>query len=91
MLFDLSHLPRYHLWANINALNQLRRSRGMTTFTFRPHSGEAGNSDHLAATFMLSDGINHGILLKQRPCLQVRATTNGHYSIRLVHRIGLII
>ena len=33
----------YHLYANIRSLNALRRSRGLSTFEFRPHCGEAGD------------------------------------------------
>lgn len=36
----------------------------------RPHCGEAGSASHLAAAFLLADGINHGILLKEAPVLQ---------------------
>jgi AMP deaminase len=32
----------YYLSANLCVLNQLRAARGMTTFQFRPHCGEAG-------------------------------------------------
>lgn len=32
----------YYMYANICTLNQLRASRNMTTFQFRPHCGEAG-------------------------------------------------
>jgi AMP deaminase len=28
---------------------------------FRPHCGESGDINHLAAAFLLADGINHGI------------------------------
>lgn len=37
---------------------------------FRPHSGEAGDADHLASAFMLSQGIAHGIMLRKTPVLQ---------------------
>ena len=42
----------YHLYANIRSLNALRRSRGLSTFEFRPHCGEAGDVDHLTAAFL---------------------------------------
>lgn len=37
---------------------------------FRPHSGEAGDIDHLVTAFLLADGISHGINLKRVPVLQ---------------------
>jgi AMP deaminase len=60
----------YYLYANLAALNELRRRNGLTTFAFRPHAGEAGGLEHLAATFLCSDGINHGINLRKAPVLQ---------------------
>ena len=36
----------------------------------RPHAGEAGDTDHLAAAFLTSQSINHGILLRKVPALQ---------------------
>jgi AMP deaminase len=47
-----------------------RESRGLNTFTFRPHCGEAGEIDHLAAAFMACDNIAHGIQLRKSPFLQ---------------------
>ena len=43
---------------------------GIGTFAFRPHSGEAGDIEHLASAFLTSFGINHGILLRKTPVLQ---------------------
>jgi len=60
----------YYLWANIYALNHLRKLRGLNSFSFRPHSGEAGSPDHLMAAYLLADGINHGIILHKTPVLQ---------------------
>ncbi|TXL73104.1 hypothetical protein D9O29_23220, partial [Pantoea vagans] len=53
----------YYMYANIAVLNQLRRQRGMNTFTFRPHCGEAGAVTHLLAAFMTADNISHGLNL----------------------------
>lgn len=39
-------------------------------FQFRPHSGEAGDPDHLMNTFLVAHGINHGITLRKLPALQ---------------------
>lgn len=41
------------------------RQRGMNTFTFRPHCGEAGAITHLLAAFMTADNISHGLNLKK--------------------------
>jgi AMP deaminase len=60
----------YFMWANIYAVNQIRAAKGLNTFTFRPHCGESGSTDHLAAAFLTADGINHGIALEQVPVLQ---------------------
>ena len=70
-----AHNPPYIVWsyyisANLRILNQLRESRGMNAFSYRPHAGEAGDFDHIAAAFLLAQSINHGIVLKKVPVLQ---------------------
>ena len=60
----------YTFFANLCVLNKLRASRGLTTFKFRPHCGEAGDVDNLLAAFLVADGINHGILLRKNASLQ---------------------
>ncbi|KAJ2496017.1 AMP deaminase [Coemansia sp. RSA 1972] len=60
----------YFTMANMAALNQWRARRGFSTFVFRPHAGEAGDTEHLAAAFLSAQGINHGILLRKVPALQ---------------------
>ncbi|XP_062316090.1 AMP deaminase 1 isoform X1 [Osmerus eperlanus] len=60
----------YYMYANIAVLNQLRKQRGMNTFQFRPHCGEAGAVTHLLAAFMTADNISHGLNLKKSPVLQ---------------------
>lgn len=60
----------YYLFANLKALNLLRESKGMNTFAFRPHCGEAGDPEHLAPAFLTSNGINHGLMLRKTPVLQ---------------------
>ncbi|PRP81669.1 AMP deaminase [Planoprotostelium fungivorum] len=60
----------FYLSANIKALNHYRESKGMNTFSFRPHAGEAGEIDHLASAFMVANGISHGINLRKSPVLQ---------------------
>ncbi|NXC15431.1 AMPD1 deaminase, partial [Corythaeola cristata] len=60
----------YYMYANILVLNNLRRQRGMNTFLFRPHCGEAGAITHLLAAFMTADNISHGLNLSKSPVLQ---------------------
>lgn len=60
----------YYMWANLVTLNRLREARGLNTFDLRPHCGESGDADHLAAAFLLARGINHGIKLHSRPPLE---------------------
>ena len=60
----------YYFYANMYSLNTLRKSLGLNTFSFKPHCGESGNIDHLAACFMVADGICHGIQLSVSPVLQ---------------------
>jgi len=40
------------------------------TFSFRPHAGEAGDVEHLCATFLCARSINHGLVLFKNPSLQ---------------------
>jgi AMP deaminase len=73
--WDLPFNPPYFYWtyylaANLRVLNTLRASRGMSTFSFRPHGGEAGDVDHLAACFLLAESVNHGITMRRNPSLQ---------------------
>ncbi|XP_067152221.1 AMP deaminase 3 isoform X5 [Apteryx mantelli] len=60
----------YYTYVNIMLLNNLRRERGMCTFLFRPHCGEAGSITHLVSAFLTADNISHGLLLKKSPVLQ---------------------
>jgi AMP deaminase len=73
--WDRPQNPPYSMWsyylsANMVVLNRLRSSRGLSTFKYRPHAGEAGDIEHLASTFLVADSINHGILLNESPALQ---------------------
>lgn len=45
----------------------LTKCQGLNTFEYRPHCGEAGDVEHLAACFLLADQINHGLLLRKVP------------------------
>ncbi|EAN80520.1 AMP deaminase, putative [Trypanosoma equiperdum] len=60
----------YYYWANITTLNQFRASRGLSTFAFRPQCGELGDIEHLIGGFLLADGINHGVTLRNNPVLE---------------------
>eukprot|EP00798_Chlamydomonas_sp_ICE-L_P024031 gene24031-9608_t len=60
----------YYIYANLYTLNKFRESRGLNTFTFRPHAGEAGDIDHLVSAFVLCENIAHGINLRKSPFLQ---------------------
>ena len=54
----------YYMYANITMLNHLRHERGLNTFVFRPHCGEAGPVQHLVSAFMMCESISHGLLLR---------------------------
>jgi AMP deaminase len=60
----------YYLFANIASLNVWRKQRGFNTFLLRPHCGEAGDTDHLAAAVLCCHSISHGLLLRKVPFLQ---------------------
>ena len=60
----------YHLFANMAPLNVWRHRRGFNTFVLRPHCGEAGDIDHLAAAVLCCHSISHGLMLRKVPLLQ---------------------
>lgn len=60
----------YYLFANMASLNVWRKRRGFSTFVLRPHCGEAGDPDHLAAAVLCCHSISHGITLRKVPCYQ---------------------
>jgi len=60
----------YFLFANMTSLNVWRKQRGFNTFLIRPHCGEAGDTDHLAAAVLCCHSISHGITLRKVPILQ---------------------
>ncbi|XP_017285730.1 AMP deaminase 3b isoform X2 [Kryptolebias marmoratus] len=60
----------FYMYANIMVLNNLRMDRGLNTFQFRPHCGEAGSITHLVSAFLTADNISHGLNLKKSPVLQ---------------------
>jgi len=60
----------YYMFANITVLNHFREDRGLNTFVFRPHCGEAGPVQHLVSAFMMCESISHGLLLRKVPVLQ---------------------
>lgn len=60
----------YYLFANMVSLNFWRKQRGFNTLVLRPHCGEAGDSEHLAAAVLCCHSISHGLLLRKVPLLQ---------------------
>lgn len=73
--WNLKHNPAYsyyayYVYANLFTLNKLREAQGLNTIAFRPHAGEAGDTDHLVSAFMLCENIAHGINLRKSPCMQ---------------------
>jgi len=59
----------YYMHVNIAKLNRMT-SRSSNPIQLRPHAGEAGPTHHLAAAYILCDGISHGINLSREPVLQ---------------------
>jgi hypothetical protein len=49
------------------------------TFAYRPHAGEAGDVEHLAATFLTANSINHGLV---RPAMPLPPWRDGVASAR---------
>ncbi|KAI5185618.1 AMP deaminase [Nematocida homosporus] len=60
----------YHMFYHVAMLNRIRAARGLNIFSFRPHAGESGETEHLAAAFLLSRSIAHGVKLRKAPVLQ---------------------
>jgi len=74
-LWDTSQNPPYsyylyYLYANLAQLNNYRSTRGFNSFVLRPHSGEAGDPEHLISAYLTSECISHGILLRKIPFVQ---------------------
>jgi AMP deaminase len=61
---------QYYLYANMASINTWRQRLGYNTFELRPHAGEAGDPEHLLCTYLVAQGINHGILLRKVPFIQ---------------------
>eukprot|EP00300_Choanocystis_sp_HF-7_P035577 c495_g1_i2.p1 GENE.c495_g1_i2~~c495_g1_i2.p1 ORF type:complete len:670 (+),score=150.89 c495_g1_i2:23-2011(+) len=59
----------YYMWANLHVLNSYRRSKGLNMFALRPHCGESGDVDHLAAGFLTAQSIAHGLTLRKNPVM----------------------
>lgn len=54
------------------SLNAWRKKRNFNTFVFRPHCGEAGDTDHLAAAFLTSQGnISLNFYSELAPCSSI--------------------
>nr|GEX38862.1 AMP deaminase-like [Tanacetum cinerariifolium] len=54
----------------LDVMSKLCESKGMNTIRFRPHCGEVGDIDHLAAAFLTTHNIAHGINLRKSHVLQ---------------------
>ncbi|MEE6526680.1 hypothetical protein FKM82_027458, partial [Ascaphus truei] len=72
----------YYMYANMTVLNHLRRQRGFHTFVLRPHCGEAGPIHHLVSSFMLSQNISHGLLLRKVTLSRLSLSLHGALSHR---------
>jgi len=73
--FDREHNPHfcywlYYIWANLYALNHLRKMRGLNTFAFRPHVSETATAEYLMSAYLLAHGISRGGRLRKSPLLQ---------------------
>ena len=61
----------YYIWSNLYVLNYLRRQLGYNTIDFRPNSGEVQpHFDQLVCSYLLADGVNHGLGLHKSWALQ---------------------
>jgi len=60
----------YYLQTNLRVLNRVRARAGKSQFSYRPHSGEAGEIHHLDTSFLLADSISHGLNLRKSMPLQ---------------------
>lgn len=73
-LYNLNALRKIRytiiLYGIINKFKIKKYCRGLNTFHFRPHCGEAGSTDHLVCAYFLAEGINHGITLEKSPVLK---------------------
>ena len=83
----------YYIATNLAVLNRLRGERGLTQFSFRPHAGEAGDIDHLAAAFLTAEGVNHGASCLPRSATTPRpafayASELARLWVSLLHPIG---
>lgn len=73
--WDIADNPSYKYYSyfissNLRLLNMLRHQKGLNTFAYRPHAGEAGEVHHLDTAFLLADGVNHGLNLRKSMGLQ---------------------
>lgn len=84
ILFGLQIDPETRfLGEDISCLLIFPRERGMNTFLFRPHCGEAGAITHLLACFMTADNISHGLNLKKVSVLPLSINTGCQLQLYL--------
>jgi AMP deaminase len=54
----------YYMYSNIAVLNQLRTARGLSSFQFRPHCGEAGDPNHLISAYLVAHQVTRLAIIK---------------------------
>jgi AMP deaminase len=66
-ILTLNQLRRLEIRLNVylNKRIYLFRARGLNTYQFRPHCGEAGAVTHLVTAYMVAENISHGLLLRK--------------------------
>lgn len=71
-ILTLNQLRRYveRNWSKeiVIRMISVSRARGLNTFQFRPHCGEAGAVTHLVTAYMVAENISHGLLLRKVRC-----------------------
>lgn len=80
LYYMFSNMASLNNWRRVRGFSECCCSSGhlerslisgfVDTFVFRPHCGEAGDTDHLTSAFLTSHSISHGILLRKVPALQ---------------------
>ena len=77
----------YYLFANMTSLNAWRKQRNFNTFVLRPHCGEAGDTDHLAAAFLTSQGMQQlNLTLNDRDFSWTVVAEDTVYSVPVLFR-----
>lgn len=75
------------MWRNLVALNRLREKKGLSSLSFRPHSGESGSLNHLAAAYLTGSLLFSSFSLSSF-FLTTKNQTTAHginHGIQLAH------